>query len=68
MIISNQEFKKVPSAPLTAPRQALDAPDYKHGLLSCHINRIDSSHKKIDLAPPPQTTKTQFDARVPQSE
>jgi hypothetical protein len=48
MVISNQKIKKVPSAPFTAPTQGLDAPDYMHQLLPCHINRIDSSYKKID--------------------
>ena len=52
MVISNQKNQKSAACPdhnlWTAPKQALDAPDYMHQLLPCHINRIDSSHKKID--------------------
>ncbi len=51
MVISNQKKEKcrlTQSQPLDRPRSALDAPDYMHQLLPCHINRIDSSHKKFD--------------------
>jgi hypothetical protein len=54
MVISNQKIKKcrlTRSQPCTSQKQpwaALDAPDYMHRVPPCHINRIDSSHKKID--------------------
>jgi len=55
MVISNQKNKialYAKHSPRTAPEQALDAPDYMHQPLRCHINRIDSSHKKINYPTP----------------
>src|SRR4029077_10974335 len=51
----NQKKQKTPlphHRPWTGPGQPLDAPDYKHPILPCHINRIDSSHKKFNYSSP----------------
>ena len=63
MVISNQKTKKLsaPNHNWTDPGQPLDAPDYKHPILSCHINRIDSSHKKFNY---PTQPKGAADSRV----